>query len=122
MRPYDLVAFDIDGTLVQSPDDRTVWEVLNKQFTGRSDQNEERFALYRQGKLSYAEWVALDINGWKDAGARRDDLIAGFEPLRLVAGTREALMSSTGHRNARNKTRRNPSRTIRPLKRTRSFC
>jgi len=91
VRPYDLVAFDIDGTLVQAPDDRTVWEVLNKRFTGRSDQNEERFALFRQGKLSYAEWVALDINGWQAAGARRDDLIAGFEPLRLIAGTRETL-------------------------------
>lgn len=91
MRPYDLVAFDIDGTLVQSPDNRTVWEVLNQRFTGRADQNKERFALFRQGKLSYAEWVALDINGWKDAGARRDDLLAGFESLRLIAGTRETL-------------------------------
>ncbi len=100
MRPYDLVAFDIDGTLVRAPDERTVWEVLNKRFTGRSDQNKERFALFRQGKLSYAEWVALDINGWKDAGARRDDLIAGFEPLRLVAGTRETLqrLKQAGYR------------------------
>jgi len=91
MRPYDLVAFDIDGTLVRGPDNRTVWEVLNERFTGRADQNKERYALFRQGKLSYAEWVALDINGWKDAGARRDDLLAGFEPLRLIAGTRETL-------------------------------
>ena len=91
MKKYDLVFFDVDGTLVQAPGDRTVWEVLNKKFTGRADQNEKRFDLYRQGKLSYAEWVALDVGGWKAAGAKRQDLIAGFEPLRLIDGTREAL-------------------------------
>lgn len=91
MRPYDLVAFDVDGTLVRGPSDRTVWEVLNERFTGRADHNREREALYHEGKLSYAEWVALDIGGWQAAGARRADLLAGFAPLGLVAGTHEAL-------------------------------
>ncbi len=100
MRPYDLVAFDVDGTLVRAPGDLTVWEVLNQRFTGRSDQNEKHFAAYRRGKLSYAEWVALDINGWKDAGATRQDLIAGFAPLQLIAGAREALdrLKQAGYR------------------------
>ncbi len=100
MRAFDLVAFDVDGTLVRGPGDRTVWEVLNERFTGRSDWNEQRFALYRAGKLSYAEWVALDIGGWRDAGARRDDLFAAFALLELVPGTREALaaLAAVGHR------------------------
>ena len=99
-RPYDLVAFDVDGTLVREPGGRTVWEVLNEKFTGRGDHNKERFALYTQGKLSYAEWVDLDVSGWKDAGARREDLLSGFEPLHLVDGTREALetLKAEGHR------------------------
>lgn len=91
VRPFDLVGFDVDGTLVQEPDGRTVWEVLNERFTGRADHNAERFALYRTGKLSYAEWVALDIGSWREAGAKRDDLVAAFAPLRLVDGAREAL-------------------------------
>ena len=79
MRAFELVAFDVDGTLVQAPRDHTVWEVLNEKFTGTAEHNKERYALYRQGKLSYAEWVTLDITGWRDAGAKRDDLIAsGF--------------------------------------------
>lgn len=100
MRKFDLVAFDIDGTLVEAPGDRTVWEVLNEMFTGCGDLNEERYALYRAGKLSYAEWVALDIDGWKQAGAQRDDLLAGFARLRLIEGAREALdlLKATGHR------------------------
>ena len=89
---FDLVAFDVDGTLVRGPEDRTVWEVLNERFTGRADHNEERFALYRAGKLSYAEWVALDIGGWQAAGATRADLIEAFGSLSLVDGTSEALL------------------------------
>jgi len=91
MRRFDLVAFDVDGTLVRGPSDQTVWEVLNERFTGTAEHNKERYALYRAGKLSYAEWVALDVGGWRDAGALRADLIAGLAPLALVGGAREAL-------------------------------
>ena len=89
MRRFDLVAFDVDGTLVHHPHDQTVWEVLNERFTGTAEHNRERFALYRGGKLSYAEWVALDITSWRDAGATREDLISAFGPLRLVEGAAE---------------------------------
>lgn len=91
MRRFDLVAFDVDGTLVHHPENLTVWEVLNEKFTGSREHNRERYALYRAGKLSYAEWVTLDVASWRDAGARRDDLVAAFEPLRLVGGARETL-------------------------------
>jgi phosphoserine phosphatase len=91
MPRFDLVAFDVDGTLVRGPKDRTVWEVLNERFTGTAEHNKERYALYRAGKLSYAEWVALDVSGWREAGATHDDIIAGLAPLALVVGAREAL-------------------------------
>jgi HAD superfamily phosphoserine phosphatase-like hydrolase len=100
VRRFDLIAFDIDGTLVREPQDRTVWEVLNERFTGRADHNEKRFALYRAGKLSYAEWVELDVTGWRDAGATRDELVEAFAPLQLVEGTRQTLerLKATGCR------------------------
>jgi len=91
MRRFDLVAFDVDGTLVRGPEDLTVWEVLNERFTGTAEHNRERYALYRAGKLSYADWVTLDVSGWRDAGARREEMIAGLGPLQLVDGTRETL-------------------------------
>ena len=34
--PVDLVAFDVDGTLIREPDGLTVWEVLNRKFLGLS--------------------------------------------------------------------------------------
>lgn len=91
MRRFDLVAFDVDGTLVEHPDDKTVWQILNERFTGSDDPNRERLELYRSGKLSYADWVALDVGSWKEAGALREDLVRAFAPLRLVRGAAEAL-------------------------------
>src|SRR5262249_10380733 len=41
--------------------------------------------------LSYAEWVALDVEGWRKAGATRDTMIAAMEGLRLVEGARETM-------------------------------
>jgi len=97
MPAFDLVAFDVDGTLVHGPDDLNVWEILNQRFAGGSEINRERYARYRAGELSYAEWVALDIVGWRDAGATRADLVAALAPLRLIAGAREALARLKRH-------------------------
>jgi phosphoserine phosphatase len=94
---FDLIAFDIDGTLVEHADHKTVWEVLNLRFTGDDSMNRERYAAYLEGTLSYAEWVALDISGWRDAGARRDDIVAALEPLKLVGGTRDTLAALHEH-------------------------
>ncbi len=90
-RPFDIVAFDVDGTLVRHPEGWTVWEVLNARFTGAPEVNKQRYAAYLRGELSYAEWVALDIGSWREAGARREDIRAAFAPLTLVDGTLEAL-------------------------------
>lgn len=97
LNAYDIAIFDIDGTLVLGPDGWTVWEVLNRRFIGTAELNRERYALYKEGRLSYAEWVEMDVSGWRDAGACRDDLVAAFEPLRLVDGTREALAALVNH-------------------------
>ena len=91
MPRFDLVAFDVDGTLVRSPCGRTVWEILNERFVGTSQVNRERHRAFVEGRISYAEWVALDIRGWRDAGARRDEMLAALATLRPVAGAMEAL-------------------------------
>ena len=97
MRRFDLVAFDIDGTLVVHPEHKTVWEVLNVRFCGQDGLNRERLEAYAAGRLSYADWVALDVEGWRAAGARRQDLVREMSVLRLVEGTREALAALRAH-------------------------
>jgi phosphoserine phosphatase len=95
-RRFDLVAFDVDGTLVHHPKDKTIWEVLNLRFTGSDDQNAERWEQYKRGTLSYADWVALDIEGWRAAGATRESLLADLDGLTLVDGARETLAELKG--------------------------
>ena len=90
-RRFDLVAFDVDGTLIHHPRDKTIWEVLNRRFTGSDDQNAERWEDYKRGTLSYADWVALDIEGWRAAGATRETLLSDLDGLTLVDGARETL-------------------------------
>ncbi|MDH3626058.1 MAG: HAD-IB family phosphatase [Acidobacteriota bacterium] len=91
MSRFELIAFDIDGTLVHGPNGFTVWEVLNDHFTGVPEVNRERYARYKRGELSYAEWVALDIEGWRDAGATRETIVGALSPLRLIDGATETL-------------------------------
>jgi HAD superfamily phosphoserine phosphatase-like hydrolase len=90
-RHVDLVAFDVDGTLVRQAEGLTVWEVLNRRFLGSSEVNEQRYRMVRSGRLSYAEWVDLDIGGWREAGATKQAIVEAFESLEAVAGTRETL-------------------------------
>ena len=91
MSRVDLVAFDVDGTLVVGEDGLTVWEVLNRRYLGTPDVNKERYARYRRGELSYEEWVALDVDGWRAAGATRDEIVDALRRLRLVCGARETV-------------------------------
>ena len=93
MPRFDLIAFDIDGTLVCGPNGFTVWEVLNDYFTGKPEVNKERYARYKRGDLTYAEWVTLDVEGWRNAGATREQLIKALKPLRLIDGAAATLQA-----------------------------
>ena len=96
MRRYDLVCFDVDGTLVTHPEEKTVWEILNVRFVGTDRLNEQRYRMYRSGEISYTEWVALDIGDWARAGATRETILAEFSELKLVEGVRETLGALKG--------------------------
>jgi hypothetical protein len=58
-RRYDLVAFDVDGTLVRDGRGRTAWEVLNERYTGRSDVKFYRLDEYRDVLILYRFWFAV---------------------------------------------------------------
>lgn len=91
MRPYDMICFDVDGTLVVHPHGKIVWEILNHRFTGADTVNVARFHDYRAGAISYAEWVALDVGDWLKARATREQIVEAIGDLRLVGGARETL-------------------------------
>jgi phosphoserine phosphatase len=91
VRPYDLICFDVDGTLVIHPEGRIVWEILNTRFTGGDEANRTRFLRYRDGEITYAEWVALDVGDWLRVHATRSQILDAIVDLRLIGRARETL-------------------------------
>ena len=50
-RRYDLVVFDVDGTLVGSRDGRVVWRLINDRFLGDQEIDDQRWQAFLQGEL-----------------------------------------------------------------------
>lgn len=96
-----VVCFDVDGTLVQHPEGKTVWQVLNERFLRDQALNKVRFEQFRSGRISYAEWVGLDIGDWIARGVGREDIESAVrETLVPVDGARETIdvLRSRGYR------------------------
>lgn len=100
MRSFDLICFDVDGTLVTHPQERIVWEILNLRFTGDDTVNRSRFRQYKSGEISYADWVALDVGDWVSAGATKAQILEAIRDLRLIEDARETLadLKRRGHK------------------------
>jgi phosphoserine phosphatase len=90
-RPFDLICFDVDGTLVRHPTGKVIWEVLNRRFLGDDTVNEERHRWYRERRISYAQWVKLDVQGWIDAGATRAEILDAVREFERFDGAIETL-------------------------------
>ncbi len=82
----ELICFDVDGTLVKHPDDMVIWEVLNIRFGGNREANRRRYDMYHSGKITYDEWVALDVGDWVSAGATREEVLQSVAEFSLVEG------------------------------------
>ncbi|RME55320.1 HAD family hydrolase [Candidatus Woesearchaeota archaeon] len=84
---YKLVAFDVDGTLISEQ----VWKRLHTHFGMEDDFNEKNITLYRQGKLTYSDWVKSDIDIWKKKGATKSLIKEGLKDVKLVDGAKELI-------------------------------
>lgn len=91
VRPYDLICFDVDGTLVRHPSGKVIWEILNRRFTGDDAVNELRHRWYDEGKISYPQWVELDVQGWIDAKATRGDIVEAIREFEHFEGAHRTL-------------------------------
>lgn len=99
--PIRLIAFDVDGTLVHHDEQKTVWQVLNGRYLARPGLNRERFEAFRDKRITYAEWVDLDIGDWVTRDVRRADLAQAIqEELTCAPGALETIasLSQRGYR------------------------
>jgi phosphoserine phosphatase len=71
-RPIDLIAFDVDGTLVSHPSGKVVWQLIAERIGCDPTVARARYASYRSGAITYAHWVDLDVGDWAARGATRE--------------------------------------------------
>ncbi len=90
-RPYDLICFDVDGTLVRHPTGKVIWEILNRRFTGNDTVNIDRHRWYNEGRITYPEWVEMDVQGWIEAGATRAEIVDAVREFERFDGASDTL-------------------------------
>lgn len=86
-----LIAFDVDGTLVEHPEGLVVWQLLNRRFLGDLGVSDQRYVDFMAGKFDYESWVALDVSDWIARGACRAEMVEEVRALRHIEGAHEVL-------------------------------
>ncbi|MGM0575789.1 MAG: HAD family hydrolase [Myxococcota bacterium] len=81
---YDLVAFDLDGTLVAHYE--PIWKTFHERLGSDRTRRKAVIADAVAGRISYEEWFAADLEMLRAAGARRDDLEAVAAGLEAAPG------------------------------------
>lgn len=89
---YRLICFDVDGTLI-SDDNGNYWSNLHTFLEGREGERiqAERVALFREGKLDYGEWVALDLGDFRKKEFTREDFVRVAHHHIIAPGAEETL-------------------------------
>ena len=91
MAPYKLVAFDMDGVLV---DMRSSWRYIHSFF---ETDNREIVKAYLNGDIGSREFIEYDIALWKQAGKHRHDLEQSFATVPLMPGARTCVQALHRH-------------------------
>ena len=88
-RRFDLVVFDLDGTLVAH--DEPIWATLHRELGSDPVRRKEALRKGLAGELAYADWFAHDIELLVAAGATRDAVLAVIARLELTPGAAAVL-------------------------------
>ncbi|MCB9730520.1 MAG: HAD family phosphatase [Deltaproteobacteria bacterium] len=83
---YELVAFDLDGTLVAHHE--PIWKTLHERLGTDPAERARVVGLGLSGAIAYADWFAHDVRMLRAAGARRDDVVAIARSLEPAPGAR----------------------------------
>ena len=88
---FNLICFDVDGTLIKHPSGKTIWEVLNNRYGGSDERNRERYLRFKAGEITYPQWVELDVSGWIERGATRRDIVETTGEFSLTQGAYDTV-------------------------------
>lgn len=91
MKRFDLICFDVDGTLIEHPSGLIIWELLSLKFGGSPAINQARYDRYLSGELSYDKWVELDVTDWMKQDATKDQIIEVVREFKPNDGALETV-------------------------------
>lgn len=94
MRGIKLVAFDLDGVLVESD---SSWQALHDAF---GVTNEENFQKYLRGEIDYKEFMRSDMRLW--GSSSREEIKRILDQVRLMKGAKETInkLKKAGYKTA----------------------
>lgn len=75
MSDIRLIGFDVDGTLVQHDENVVVWQIFHNHYMVDPQVGVERYRQFKAGQLSFDRWVALDVQSWIDAHAKKEEMV-----------------------------------------------
>ncbi len=86
-----LVAFDLDGTLVDGT--IYIWQTLYERFVPDTSDQKKVTKAYFNREITYEQWFTHDIETFKACGVTREKIVDCVRSLRLMKGARETLRS-----------------------------
>jgi phosphoserine phosphatase len=92
---YKLVAFDVDGTLIDEM--QFVWVKLHKDLgmdPAKVNQAREEFL---KGKITFREWADYDTNLWVRNGVTRQKIEESIVKFRLMEGAKQTIKELHRH-------------------------
>ena len=93
-RRFDLVIFDLDGTLVKL--DRSVWQLLHDALGTDPKARKATLEQAKRGTITYDEWFHADLVMLRQAGARKEDVQRVLSDLRVIEGAHDLLAELRG--------------------------
>ena len=88
-RKFDLVGFDVDGTLVD--DTVFVWLTLHEFFGTPREARDIAFDHYMAGRWTYQQWFEHDIEVLLAAGADQESMGRALQGMKLIPGALDTL-------------------------------
>lgn len=86
---YKLVAFDVDGTLVDEL--QYIWMLIHNEIGVDLEKVNEMTEKYYKKEISYKEWANHDIQLWVEKGVTKKELMDIVNKLKLMNGAIETL-------------------------------
>ena len=90
-RKYDLVCFDLDGTLIEEESGQILWQRMARLIHEDKSVDETRYRLYREKKITIVEWTNLDLSDWKSYGVTKEFIITQAKHSKLLPGVRKTV-------------------------------